>query len=105
MQLNLAELRKRGVEVLAISGDSPEESRKMAESAGIEFPLLSDPDLTVVDLYGLRHDGASIDGSSAARPATFLIDEQGAVRWKELTENWRIRLRPERVFEALDDLG
>jgi hypothetical protein len=49
----------------------------------------------------VRHDGGGIGGSGIARPAVFILDRDGAVAWKDLTENWRIRVRPDRVIEEL----
>lgn len=68
-------------------------------SAGIEYPLLADPDLVAIDAYGVRHPGGM--GHDIARPATFLIDRRGRIAWRDLTDNWRVRLRPERVLEQL----
>ena len=34
-----------------------------------------------------------------------LIDADGIVRWRNLTENWRVRVRPDSVIEALAGLG
>jgi peroxiredoxin len=90
--------------VLAVSVDAPEESRKMAAELGLEYTLLSDGDLSAIDAWGVRHAGGYPGGRDIARPATFLIDAEGRVRWRELTDNWRVRLRPERVIEQLDAL-
>ena len=40
------------------------------------------------------------DGKDIARPAEFLIDSSGTVRWVNLTENYMVRARPEQVLEA-----
>jgi len=40
-------------------------------------------------------------GRDIARPATLVIGENGRVRWKSATENWRVRVRPDAVIEAL----
>jgi peroxiredoxin len=36
-----------------------------------------------------------------ARPATFVLDRDGRIRWRELTDNLRVRVRPEPVLEQL----
>ena len=62
-------------------------------------PLLSDPDGAVIRRYGLTHEGAGINGQAVARPAEFLLDRTGTVRWRNLTEDYRVRARPEQVLE------
>jgi len=89
-----------GGEVLAISVDPPEHSREIVEAYGLEFPVLSDPRLTVIDAFGVRHPGGGLEGD-IARPAIFILDREGRVVWRQLTENWRVRLRPETVLEQL----
>ena len=103
MQSRIDEIRALDAEVLAISVDPPEKSREIVEAYGITFPVLSDPDLTAIDLFDVRHVGGGLDGD-IARPATFILDREGRVVWRQLTENWRIRLRPETVLEQLSDV-
>ncbi len=82
-----------------MSVDSVATTRDKMAAAGIEYPLLADPDLTAIDAYGVRHPEGMI--TDIARPATFLIDRQGRVAWRDLTDNWRVRVRPERVLEQV----
>jgi hypothetical protein len=48
----------------------------------------------------LLHAGAGINGHDVARPAEFLLDAKGTVRWINLTENYWVRARPEQILEA-----
>ena len=85
---------------MAISVDSPEASRDLAQKAGYTFTILSDPDLKAISLYDLVHKGQGENGHDVARPAEFLVDASGIVRWRNLTENYWIRARPDQVLEA-----
>ena len=85
---------------MAISVDSPEESRNLREQAGYTFTFLSDPRAEVIRRYDLIHAGAGINGEDIARPAEFLVDSSGTVRWVMLTENYWVRARPEQIIEA-----
>ncbi len=80
-----------------MSIDAPAVTRDKLE--GIDYPLLADPDLAAIDAYGVRHPEGM--GHDIARPATFLVDRQGRVAWRDLTDNWRVRVRPERVLEQV----
>lgn len=98
----LPEFTSRGVDIVAISVDSPEESRKLAQSRGYTFPILSDPDTVAIRAYGVLHPHAGENGQDIARPAEFLIDSSGTIRWENLTENLLARLRPETFLQVLD---
>ena len=82
-----------------MSVDDAAVTRDKLGSAGLAFPLLADPGFAAVDAYGVRHPGGM--GHDIARPATFLIDREGRVVWRDLTDNWRVRVRPERVLAQL----
>lgn len=50
--------------------------------------------------YDLVHQGAGEEGRDIARPAEFLVDSSGTVRWVNLTENYWVRAQPEQFIEA-----
>ncbi|MFT5291394.1 MAG: peroxiredoxin [Planctomycetota bacterium] len=88
--------------VLAISTDSVEANRALVGRLGLDFPVLSDPELLAIDAYGLRHSGGDpMKGADIARPGVFAIDREGRVSWSYLTDNWRVRARPEGIVERL----
>ena len=93
-----------GIRPVAISVDPPEVSRDLTQKAGYTFTFLSDPRAEVIRRYDLVHAGAGIDGQDIARPAEFLLDSSGVVRWVNLTENYWVRARPEQILEAADKL-
>lgn len=82
-----------------MSVDPPETSRELAASQGFTFPLVSDPELTLIDAFGVRHDVQ--EGMAIARPAVFVIDADGRIAWRDLTDDWRVRVRPEQVLDVL----
>jgi peroxiredoxin len=100
LQSRLSDIRSLDAEVLAISVDSPADSREIVRAYGLEFPLLSDADGAVLDAFGVRHAGGGLAGD-IARPALFILDREGRVVWRELTDNWRVRVRPETILERL----
>ena len=101
MQTRLNDIRALDGDVLAVSVDPIDKSHQIAEAYGLDYPLLSDPDLELIDAFGLRHPGASVIGDDIARPATFILDRNGQIVWRELTENWRIRTAPDRLLHQL----
>jgi peroxiredoxin len=93
-------LKEAGVRAVAISIDTPAESHKLAQEQGYTFTILSDPNAEVIRRYDLVHAGAGETGKDIARPAEFLVDSSGTVRWVNLTENYMVRARPEQILEA-----
>jgi peroxiredoxin len=104
-QRRRSEFDARGVCVVGISVDPPEISRPQSQKLGYTFPLLSDPKTQVIRRYDVLHPGAGPKGGDIARPAEFLLDSNGIVRWVNLTENIAVRARPEQVLEALNQLS
>ncbi len=74
-------MQKRGIVVLGISTDDVESHKKFAEKYDLPFPLLSDTDTSVSQLYGVYGEknmyGKKYMGVSRE---TFLIDKDGIVR-------------------------
>ena len=89
--------------MVAISVDPPEISKRHCQKMGFTYPFLSDPKTEVVRRYDLLHPGAGPGGADISRPAEFLIDPTGTIRWVNLTENAAVRARPEQVLKAFDD--
>lgn len=90
--------------MLAISVDPVDRNRELSDKLGIEFALLSDPECEAIDTYGVRHPEGGMGGVDIARPAVFVLDRDGNIAWKDLTENWRVRVRPDEVLKQLERL-
>jgi peroxiredoxin len=96
----LEQFKAAGIRPVAISIDSPEESLALSQQQGYTFTFLSDRNADVIRRYDLVHAGQGENGRDIARPAEFLIDSSGMVKWVNLTENYFIRARPEQVLEV-----
>jgi len=101
-QQRLPDLESRGIRVVAISVDPPDINRRQRQKLGYTYTVLSDPKAEVIRRYDLLHRGAGPKGADIARPAEFLIDSTGTIRWVNLTENIAVRARPEQVLEAFE---
>ena len=104
MEQSLSEFKQRGVRIVAISVDSPHTNREHAKKQGYTYTFLSDEKREVIRRYDLVHAGGGPTGD-IARPAEFLIDSTGTVRWVNLTENYRIRPRPEGILKVVDEIS
>ena len=90
---------------MGISVDTPEINRRQCQKLGFTYRLLSDVKADVIRRYDLLHPKAGPKGADIARPAEFLIDSSGTIRWMNLTENIAVRARPDQVLKALDQPG
>jgi peroxiredoxin Q/BCP len=77
---NLASLGGAGLDVLGISPDKPAKLAKFRDAEGLTFPLLSDPDRTVLDAYAAYGEktlyGKKMQGVIRS---TFVVDEDGTI--------------------------
>ena len=103
-QQRLPEFNARGIRVVGISTDAEDVTREHCRKLGFTFPVLSDPKAEAVGRYGLLHPDGGPSGADIARPAEFLIDSTGTVRWVNLTESVMVRARPDQVLKAFDEL-
>jgi len=99
------EFDARRVRLVAISVDPPEINRDHCRKQGYTYTFLSDMKSEVIRLYDLEHAGGGPGGTDISRPAEFLIDATGTVRWANLTKSFIVRARPEEILKAVDDLG
>src|SRR5574341_1953489 len=100
MQKSLEKFHEAGIRLVAISVDTPEQSRQLAQQTGYTFTLLSDQKRETITRYDLVHKGGGEHGEDISRPAEFLLDPSGTVRWRMLTANYWKRATPDQVLEA-----
>jgi peroxiredoxin Q/BCP len=77
---SLAELGGAGLDVVGISPDKPEKLAKFRDAEGLTFPLLSDPDKTVLTAWGAFGEkkmyGKTVQGVIRS---TFVVDAEGLI--------------------------
>ena len=93
------ELESHDASVAAISVDSAEESRLLAEELGLGFPLLTDRNAAVIERYGVR-----MAHEELAVPAVFVVRRDGTIAWRFVSESVPDRPTNESVLEVLQSL-
>jgi peroxiredoxin len=92
--------------ILAVSVDSPADLRKISgrisgpQGINASLLLLSDPGHETIDRYGILNP----DGNGLPHPATYVIDKEGTVRWKQVDVDYRVRPTNDQVLEVLKGL-
>ncbi len=101
LQSRISEFRDAGFKVIAISPDSIEENSKVARRLKLDYPILSDSDLSLTKALGLLHEKGGMGGHDVPRPATFLV-EGGVIQWRDLTDNWRVRIQAKELLDVIN---
>ena len=77
---NYRAFRDKGVEVIGVSRDSAASHTKFAEKYDLPFILLSDPELTAIQAYGVWQEKKLYGKvSMGVVRTTFLIDAEGKI--------------------------
>jgi peroxiredoxin len=109
----LAELRSllkkdENVKIYALSGDSQEASKTLAEKiasdgkGALNFPLLSDPQHKIIDAYGLRDEAyKGQDVYGIPHPAVYIINKEGKVSWVRIEADYKQRPTNAEIRAAL----
>ena len=91
------------MEILAVSIDPRDKALflrdKLKDQPGFNFPLLSDADHRVIDRYGLFNEQSK---RGWPNPATYVIDGKGAVRWKFVEADYKMRPSNEDVLAQVE---
>lgn len=98
------EILALGAAVLAVSAEPLAVARAEAAAARLPFAVLSDPDLTVIDRYGLRHEDKA-EGKTIARPTTLVLDRGGVVRYAHIGQHPRDRPTLSALLLGLESLA
>ena len=74
------QFREKGAVVLGVCKDSVASHKKFEEKYGLAFPLLSDPERTVIEAYDVLQEKKYYGKvSTGVVRTTYLIDEEGII--------------------------
>lgn len=85
---------KKDTELLAVSVDGEADTQKTmarisADGMHADFQFLSDADHAVIARYGILNPNAG--SRFIPHPATYVIDRDGVVRWRDIETDYKIR--------------
>ena len=123
LQARLPEIDALGATLVAISPQVPDGSLTKSEISEMDFIVLSDQDAKVATQYGVAWKvpeflsehmrvGRNLDletinngnGAILPIPATFILGQDGVVKWNYVNVDYRTRSEPEEIIEALKNL-
>jgi peroxiredoxin len=112
------DLKKAGVQLLAISMDQPEKLKATPDREKLGYRLLSDSDAKAATAFGIAYkvDKATLENLTAygvdleaasgndhhilPYPAVFISDGTGKIRFAHVNPDYRVRLEPAKILEA-----
>lgn len=119
LQEKLPEFRAAGATLIAISPQTPDASLSTEEKHNLEFPVLSDGELTAINGFGLLHpvddrtkdyyEKAGYDlmksngavGWQLPLPATYVVKQDGTIAFAFVNADYKLRAEPAEVLEVL----
>jgi peroxiredoxin len=118
-QSALADIRATGATLVAVSPQTPDQSLTFAEQRALEFPVLTDAGNAVASQYGLVYtqprastatsralgielaDFNGDDSNTLPAASTFVIGQDGVIRFAAVSGDYRWRVGPDEVLAVL----
>lgn len=98
-------------EIIALSSDDEGDLQMMVDRVAeendglmLDYTFLSDPGAGVINRYGLFNQDDP-RGRAIPHPTTYVIDQDGVVRWKMTEVNYRERPENADILAALEEIG
>ena len=103
--------------MLAVSVDPPEVSEKLRQKLGVGIRFLSDERGVLMDALDVRDRdalppdfvtgglGKGRESRDIFLATSFLVDEDGVIRWIYRPDTYRVRAAATEVLHAIDALG
>ncbi len=123
IQDSLQFITDKGVSVIAISPEKPEFLEKMADKSGAAFKLLYDEGYKIANAYDVTFTpkttetflyntvlGANLkethsdDSQRLPIPATYLVDKNGTIAWRQFNPDYKKRSSVSEILKAIEEL-
>ena len=102
---SIARLERLNDQVIGVSVNDLFSAKAFHEMNMLNFPLLCDFNREVVELYGVAmKDFAGLKGYTAAKRAVFVIDKDGIMRYRWISDDPRVEPKYDEIERALEKL-
>jgi peroxiredoxin len=113
------DLNKAGAQLVAISMDQPSKLKATPDREKLHYRLLSDSDAAAAKAFGIafkvddatveKYKGYGINLEAASgrdhhilpHPAVFVADTSGKIRFAHVNPDYKVRLEPAKILEAV----
>ncbi len=102
---DISKLEKLNAQVVGVSVNDPFSSKAFHDENKLPFPLLCDFKREAVKIYGVElHDFAGLKGYTAAKRSVFIVDKDGVVRWKWVSDDPGVEPDYEEIRRQLEKI-
>ena len=103
---DIQQFKDAGATIVAVSGEEVDKGKDLLKKLNLPFILLSDTKFEGIDRYGVRdpnpHERLKSMGiTQLSKPAAFVIDETGVVRYKYVGKSASDRPKNEDLLKVL----
>lgn len=124
LQEKLPEFKKAGAQLVALTPELPDKSLDTTQKNKLEFEVLTDLNHKVADSYGLvfkltpevrdlykdffnlnEFNGKDAGDDTLPLAATYVIAQDGTIRWAFLEADYRQRAEPSEIVKFLESMG
>lgn len=96
------EIQNLGAQVIGISNDGPFANKAFAEKFNLNYPVLGDyKSKTIRDYDILMPDLLHVKGYDAAKRSVFILDENGTVRYKWVSDSPLVEPNYQEIIDFL----
>lgn len=104
--------KKLKATIVAVSSEEVQQGRELLKKLNLPYILLSDTEFEGIDRYGVRDmnpseqtKAAGHRGGTLAKPAAFIIDGRGVIRYQYVGENPSDRPKNEELLRGLREIA
>lgn len=97
MQEDYDKIKAEGAELIAISSDNVASTKDTVDKEGLKFTVLADSEKKTIADYNV----VDPNNKHLARPATYIINQNGLITWSFLDERLGHRIPNEEIIEQL----
>ncbi len=102
---SIAMLEDLDAVVLGVSVNDPFSNKAFHDENVLNFPLLSDYTRETIQDYGVAHENfAGLIGYTAAKRSVFIVDKEGMIRYRWVTENPGIEPPYDEIKSYLEEM-
>jgi len=95
-------LTKRGVPLIAISGEGVESSKQTKDKNSLSYQLYSDTNLNAASKFGVAF--LQNGNWKLPVPSVFIVDKNGIIRFVHFDPNYQVRMDAEEILSKVDEI-
>lgn len=100
LQAQIQAFQDLDAQIWVISNDPADKLEAMRQKLGLDFPTLMDPELEVVERFGVKHPEKDLP-----HPTAVVVDKSGTTSYVRIDENYAERPSTEELIEAVKATG